>query len=129
MRQPALLALVMLAGCCSLDVISDEEMTLTAMVETEVRMGMYLKQHGKLPETFKELPVREGYVNRTDDGWGRPLIKNVDGDGFSLTSLGRDGVEGGTGEDADIVRKYRIIKGEIEDVTTWDRAAEEKSSD
>jgi general secretion pathway protein G len=37
------------------------------------------------------------------DAWGHLFTYESDGRTFSLTSYGRDGVEGGTGEDMDIV--------------------------
>ena len=41
------------------------------------------------------------------DPWGRAYVYGVteDGDFFTVTSLGRDGEEGGDGDDADIVRR------------------------
>lgn len=41
------------------------------------------------------------------DPWGRPYLyeTNEGGDAFEVISLGRDGVEGGDGEDADIRKK------------------------
>ena len=36
------------------------------------------------------------------DPWGRPYVYALDRDGFTVTSYGADGVEGGTGEDTDI---------------------------
>jgi general secretion pathway protein G len=38
------------------------------------------------------------------DPWGRPYVYRVDGSGYALYSLGRDGKDGGEGEDADIGR-------------------------
>ena len=41
------------------------------------------------------------------DPWGRPYLYEVDEtrDGFTVISFGRDGVEGGEGDDADIRRR------------------------
>jgi len=93
--------------------ITPREMTVTAMGETEYRIGMYFSEHGGLPADFSVLPVRSGYMNSTTDGWGRPLIYDRTNDGFSLTSLGRDGVSGGTEEDEDVVQEYRADGTEI----------------
>jgi general secretion pathway protein G len=38
------------------------------------------------------------------DPWGRAYVYRIDGNGYALYSLGRDGKEGGEGEDADIGR-------------------------
>jgi general secretion pathway protein G len=55
-----------------------------------------------------ELPTWNGPYVRADrqlsDPWGRRLLYRTSGDNasFTLTTLGADGREGGTGEDADI---------------------------
>lgn len=83
-------------------------MTDTAITETRVRIDMYMTANGKHPKDLSVLPIRQGYVNRTTDGWGRNLIYDVDNEGIiSLISLGRDGKPGGEGDDADIGRYYR----------------------
>ena len=50
------------------------------------------------PYVRKEVPL---------DPWGRPYAYRMPGrrnpNGFDLASLGRDGAEGGTGEDADLI--------------------------
>jgi hypothetical protein len=92
-------------------------MTVTAITETRVRIDIYLANHdGTLPPTLAVLPLRGGYANRTTDGWNRPLIYQIEGDGFSLTSLGRDGVSGGSGPDADVTEKFRVVDGKLEEV-------------
>jgi hypothetical protein len=111
-----LLAVVAFAGCGLVEVIPPRDMTVTAMVETWARIGIYLEKEGRLPKSLDILPVRQGYANSTTDGWDRPLIYQIDGDGFTLTSLGRDGVPGGTGDDADVVKKYRVVAGKLEEI-------------
>jgi hypothetical protein len=106
---------VLCVSCCS-HVITDQEMTAGAIGETSYRIGMYVNSNGKPPPDLSVLPARPGYVNRTTDGWNRPLVYRVDADAFSLTSLGRDGVVGGSGEDADVVRKYRVLDGRVTQV-------------
>jgi hypothetical protein len=70
---------------------------------------MFLMANNSLPPDLSVLPKREGFANQTTDGWGRPLIYSTNTDEtVSLTSLGRDGVPGGMGDDADIVRRFRI---------------------
>ena len=102
-----ILPLIGLSACC-MRVITDEEMTLAAIGETSVRMGMYLRQQHKYPATLAELPERPGYANRITDGWKRPLIYNVDMNGIvTIMSLGRDGKPGGAGKDQDVSRRYR----------------------
>jgi hypothetical protein len=92
---------VFVSGCASLiDTIPPRSMTVTAMDETIVRMDIYLQKNGRLPPDFSSLPVREGYMNRTTDGWNRPLMYTIEsGNTVVLKSLGADGKPGGTGDD------------------------------
>jgi hypothetical protein len=82
--------------------------TNASITESTVRIQMYMTANGKYPKNLSVLPIRNGYANRTTDGWGRTLIYDVDAEGIiSLKSLGRDGTPGGEGDDADIIRRYR----------------------
>jgi hypothetical protein len=110
-----LLSAFAVAGCvcpaCLLDhfvtVITPVEMTDSAITETFVRIDLYAKEHGTTPPSLDVLPERKGYMNRITDGWGRPLLYEVSDDGrLTLTSYGKDGKPGGSGEDADISRSY-----------------------
>jgi hypothetical protein len=99
------------------DVVPRRAITPTAIEETSVRIGLYFYHHKYLPPDLAVLPVRDNYANRTTDAWDRPLMYSItSGDSFTLSSFGRDGVAGGQGEDADIVRKFRITDGGVESV-------------
>jgi hypothetical protein len=96
--------------------ISPYEMTHTAMVETFVRINQYAEVHRSLPPSLDVLPKRDGYANRTTDGWNRPLRYRVTSNGvITLQSFGADGKPGGSGENADIVQSYlsRRIDGSL----------------
>jgi len=110
MRYRLRTLLILLAGChYGATIIQPDESTLSAITETQVRLNMYLVANNSLPPDLASLPERNGYANQTTDGWGRALIYSLKADGtISLTSLGRDGAPGGTGDDADIVRQFRI---------------------
>lgn len=55
-----------------------------------------------IPASFPE----GGYLsNMPQDPWGNAYVYESTGNGYSITSLGRDGKPGGEGVDADIVRK------------------------
>lgn len=83
-------------------------MTRTAMTETLVRINLYAETNKALPPSLDVLPKREGYMNRTTDGWKRPLQYSVAGDGvITLRSFGAHGIPGGDGDNADIVQSYR----------------------
>ena len=51
-------------------------------------------------------PAWRAYVDTPPkDPWGRDYVYTADGNGFTITSLGKDGKPGGEGVDADIVGK------------------------
>jgi hypothetical protein len=94
-----------LVGCAP---ITPVEMTHSAITETFVRINIYARKYGAIPPSVDALPIREGYANSTTDGWGRRPEYRVAPDGtITLTSHGRDGRPGGTGDDADISVSYR----------------------
>lgn len=54
---------------------------------------------GRVPANYEE----GGYIERVPpDPWGNPYFYQSDGNGYVLKSFGADGVEGGTGKNADI---------------------------
>ena len=55
-----------------------------------------------LPESPHDLPEIPGKVNEVRDAWGRDIRMTFADDKATLTSLGRDGQPGGTGDDADM---------------------------
>jgi hypothetical protein len=89
---------------------SPEQTTRQNMVDTLLRIREYMIQHRKYPLDLTGLPTLDDHGSDTNDGWGRPLHYAVSADGvISLTSLGRDGLPGGTKADADIRRRYRTL--------------------
>ncbi len=112
-----LLAALAISGCASLvDAIPPRALTATAVGEIRVRIAVYLKNEGTLPTALDALPMRQGYANRITDGWGRPLIYEFGDNGFVLTSLGKDGMPGGSDDDADSVTKFRVVNGKPEEI-------------
>jgi general secretion pathway protein G len=101
---------------CGIDRIPKKDETITAIDETSVRIGIYYQQNAHLPESLSDLPKRNGYVNKLTDAWDRPLIYKVAGNEFTLSSLGKDGAIGGEGEDADLVRRYKIVGGVVKEM-------------
>lgn len=99
---------------CSLGVVSQlvshispRDNTATVMWVMKRRIVQYATANGSLPAAPEQLPHMAGYENSTTDGWGRPITWQVDGDTVTLTSYGRDGRAGGTGEDEDMVGVFR----------------------
>ena len=104
------IAALLLGGC---HVITDAQMTDTAISATFYRIHLFMQKEGAAPESLEVLPHRVGYGNRTTDGWGRELAYTISSDGIlTLTSLGCDGETGGTGEDRDVSRSYRTVDQE-----------------
>jgi general secretion pathway protein G len=56
-------------------------------------------QNGKVPADYPS----GGYIEQIpNEPWGNPYVYQSDGDNYVLKSYGADGVEGGTGKNADI---------------------------
>lgn len=103
----ALFAVFAVFAVVSCDRITPVEMTKTAITETVVRINIYAETNRAVPPSLDVLPRRNGYANRTTDGWGRPLQYRVATNGIiTLTSFGRDAKPGGSGEDADVSESY-----------------------
>lgn len=93
---------------CFVDRATPVDMTRTAMTETFIRICLYAETNKALPPSLDALPKRDGYANRTTDGWKRPLQYRVDKNGvITLRSFGADGKPGGAGDDADLSQSYR----------------------
>jgi hypothetical protein len=106
----ALMALAMFFA----DVAPKSSITLRAMMETSDRIGIYFHLHQHLPPNLNGLPTREDRDNRTTDAWGRPLRYVVETDrSFTLSSLGKDGLPGGVGDDADRAVRYIVVNGDV----------------
>jgi hypothetical protein len=61
----------------------------------------YRSEHGDYPDAS----VWRRYADRADsrfyDPWGRPYLYEMTDEGISIRSLGRDGIPGGSDDDAD----------------------------
>lgn len=107
------IALAVFALICA-DVIPPRSLTVTHMEILKRRLLRYAQLHGELPKSLADLPKLEGYDNGVQDGWKRDIIYEVSRLGVvTLRSLGRDGIAGGVGEDADLVRSFpaRDVQG------------------
>lgn len=99
--------------------------TVTNMWVLKRRVLRFAHAHNELPESLTVLPVMDSYNNIVKDGWRRDIIFEVSTSGIvTFRSFGRDGVTGGSGEDADIVRSFpsRGPHGEWSDeMVQWSR--------
>ena len=96
-----LAALVVALSSCA--TVPPTALTHARMHVMKRRIIKFAVAHGSLPNSVEELPRMEGYDNGIIDAWGRPLSMRVEGDTVTLTSFGRDGVPGGTGDDTDMI--------------------------
>ena len=84
------------------------DITDHAITGTLARIDIYMKQHNRVPLTLEQLPERDGYSNSILDKYGRQLLYDVDAEGvISITSLGQDGLPGGSGADGDVIRRFK----------------------
>ena len=71
----------------------------------ETALELYKMDKGDYPSVSQGLSVLKG-IGNPKDSWGRPYIYVCPGarnkDSYDLVSFGKDGVEGGTGENADV---------------------------
>jgi hypothetical protein len=86
------------------------ELTRERMAFDRIRILDYARVHGQLPTDLAALPrlaLKPEADHYFEDAWHRRLIYEVDSSGtVTLKSLGKDGVPGGSGDDADIVFKF-----------------------
>lgn len=76
-------------------------------------VSMYYTDCGKFPESLEGLRKADAnctnwgpepyYKKETKDPWGNPIVLELNGSEFNLKSLGKDGKEGGSGYDKDIL--------------------------
>ena len=86
------------------------KLTRQRMAFDRVRILEYGRVHGQFPPdlaALPPLPQKPGTDHHFEDAWGRRLIYEFDSSGtVTLKSLGKDGVPGGTDDDADILFKF-----------------------
>ena len=101
---------VAVAACRVLDEsirIPPRSLTNTTMWVLKRRILQFAHSHGELPHTLTALPEMQGYDTSTRDEWGRDIVFEVSTSGIvTLRSLGRDGVVGGSGNDADMIGSF-----------------------
>ena len=90
--------------------VPPESHTKTVMIAIMYqRIPAYIAVHHQLPNSLADLPIIPQHGEDVKDGWGRDIRFAKDSDGvMTLISFGSDGMPGGNGRDADIVRKFRF---------------------
>jgi Type II secretion system (T2SS), protein G len=100
-------AVVAVLAFSLVDVIPPRSLTAARMQVLKRRVLHYAQAHGELPKSLAVLPAMEGYDNSTRDAWKRDIIFEVSTSGVvTFRSFGRDGVVGGAGDNADIIRSF-----------------------
>ena len=105
-----------------------QELTERELDRLQERVEAHRAAAGRLPAALTELKDLEAYGFRVDDRhqpvdiWDNPFRYEVDGDGYELYSLGRDGRPGGNGLDGDL---YPRASGRPKPVATlWQFTAD-----
>lgn len=106
----AMFVLSILPGCGLLFGSRTNANSARAQAETDLkvleeRILVWRRAHGELPHSLTQVRLSTD-ANREwpTDPWGRPYVfeQGPGRHGFLIRSLGRDGVPGGEGEDADL---------------------------
>jgi hypothetical protein len=112
MRRLLLAGLTLVAVCgvalLFVDTVPPNALTHARMHVMKRRILRFASVHGVLPKTADQLPRMNGYDNGVVDGWGRPILWHIDGEKVTMTSYGRDGIPGGTGEDVDMIGVFSV---------------------
>ena len=102
--------------------IPPRNLTAARMFVVKRRIQIYAKDHNALPKTLTDLPpLPNAFDSLTADEWGREIDYKADPDGVvTLTSLGADKAEGGTGINKDMTAIFtaRDSQGGWADPTT-----------
>ena len=98
----------LVAWLCYANRVPRDGYTASEVSAVATRCHLFMIEHHVPPPDLQSLPRRDGHSDTALDGWGRPLIYRLLGDGtIEIGSLGRDGVPGGTGPDADMFQRFR----------------------
>ena len=92
---------------CTLCEIGPQQSAKIQLMNLEMALGQYHKEHGSYPSTEQGLAalVDRYLKSLPKDPWGRNFLYRHPGDSgnaYDLISLGEDGEAGGQDEDADI---------------------------
>jgi hypothetical protein len=105
-----LLAATVVLPLLFLGQVPPRRLTSERMAFDRFRILDYAHLHGQLPPDLEALPrleLKPEWDHYFEDGWHRKLMYEVDPSGtVTLKSLGKDGLPGGSGENADIVFRF-----------------------
>lgn len=84
------------------ETIRPKDATRTALIGIAVRLRDYFEKNGVIVDSLDDLPKRKNYHDSICDGWSRRILYFNTGSVVRLLSYGKDGVQGGIGDDADL---------------------------
>ena len=104
----------LVTGCaisdCFVTKVPPRSSTHGAIWVMKQRVLRYSRLHDSLPKSLNDLPEIPGKSSRNQDAWGREILMSFADGKATLTSLGRDGKPGGSGEDADMTGVFLLKK-------------------
>ena len=102
--------------------ISAGNVTRTVMQVVRRRIILYCIHNATIPDNLEELPEIQGFETSLLDGWGHQIHFRIEERVCTLTSLGRDGMRGGTGDDSDIVGNFFVKNADgdwVDPLSRW----------
>ncbi len=92
-----------------IDVISPSSFTEIKLSAIREKVVEYFKVNQKLPPSLEDLYLdRMFYLDSNKDFWDNEILYGIDRDTVTLKSLGKDGANGGKGENADIITSFKV---------------------
>lgn len=88
--------------------ISKRERTVVILYVLSERIEEYVRQHRQLPSSVNALPLIENKTGEVHDAWGRVIEMQIVAGRCRLRSFGRDGRDGGRGDDSDICLEFDL---------------------
>ena len=107
-RASLVLVVTVIVVACLVDTAPKEAATRTTMWVVKRRILLYARQNNQLPVDLAVIPVLPAYDDSISDAWGRPLHYQINENNtvVTLKSYGQDGLQGGSGQNADIVLSF-----------------------
>lgn len=91
------------------DVAPKRALTDGNMMKLRDEIAAYAVKNNRLPENLRQLPAVQAGRVESDDRWGFPIRYSVrEGRIVLLTSIGPDGLEGGTAHGEDLVGVFDV---------------------
>lgn len=85
------------------------------------RVLRYYNEHEEIPVQISNLPEIDGMDNNIVNEWGKPFVLICNFSKITVISLGRDGLFGGKGDDADMIGEFDLKRNrnKVEEFCEW----------